>query len=182
MPPSDMDFTHDADVGWNQRLLEETASNPGSDPFALPPDAPVGPAVAPGTLRAIAEVGNDLAGVINLVSGVVRTTRASQDASDRADSALALLQSRYATQTSEAIGAAAIQQARAMIQSARTQDDMAATAVFLRRALAVQKAAQLSERGAKAPSSDLVPILLALGVLGAAGWYWHRSTRRRVSR
>lgn len=182
-PPSDMDFTvgstaEETGLDWNQQLLLDTAA-PSS--AAAPPIVADGPTRAE-ILRGITSWSRITTDVINLVSSTIRSRRASDEADNRAASALGQLQSQWGDQGSQALGAAALRQARQMIADARTGNDLATAAVFLRRAKAVQDAMALGEGSGSTLGSD-VPLLVAGAVLLAgAVWYWQRSTTRRSVR
>ena len=183
MPPADMDFTvgstaEETGLDWNQQLLLDTSSNPGQ---AAPPMVTGGPTRRE-VLSAIRDYGKITADIIDLISSTVRTSRASADADARAQTALELLQMRYGMRESTMLGAAALRQARQIIADARTGDDLATAAVFLRRAKAVQDAMALGEGSGSTLGSDVPLLLVGAALLGSAIWYWQRSTARRSVR
>lgn len=182
-PPSDMDFTvgstaEETGLPWNQQLLLDTAAVPGA---AAPPMVDGGP-TRQEVLAGIRDWGKITADVIDLIASTVHTRRASADADARAQTALELLQMRYGMRESTALGTAALRQARQMIADARTGNDLATAAVFLRRAKAVQDAMALGEGSGSTLGSDVPLLLVGAALLGSAIWYWQRSTSRRSVR
>ena len=180
--PTDLDFDPSVPSpsgdDWHRQLLLDTSSNPGQ---AAPPMVAGGPTRRE-VLSAIRDYGKITSDIIDLISSTVQSQRASADADARAQTSLELLQARYASSESVALGAAALRQARALIAAARTGDDLATAAGFLRRAKAVQDAMALGEGSGSTLGSDVPLLLVGAAFLGGAIWYWQRSTARRSVR
>ena len=174
---------------WNEQLLIDTSGGTTADMVFTSEEiatanaegrAPVSGTTTASVLGMIRDIGNDLAAVINLGASTARRLRASSDAEARASSELALLQSRWNRENSEALGAMALRQARAMITAARTQGDLDAALLLLAKA----KAAQDAEAASRASAPGVSTADVALGVIGAAAvalafWRYRASVARR---